>query len=250
MIGLKGKRVLITGGASGIGAEAARRFLREGAQVAVLDRDRVRCERIRAELPALSGVLRADVCDPAAVGSAFVQLDGLFGGIDVLINNAGISKRHAFVDITLEEWDEVLRVNLTGAFNVAQSAARRMLAAGGGVIINMASTNGMRGYPMYAAYNASKAGVIALTQTMALELAPHIRVIAVCPGYVITPMQRAEYSASMLAEVNEKIPMRRHAEPWEVAALFAFLASEEAAFISGHPVIIDGGEISGGLASR
>lgn len=250
MRGLGGKRVLITGGGGGIGAATAVRFLEEDAQVAVLDRDRARCERIRSELPALAGVLRADVCDPDGLDAAFVELDDLLGGIDVLINNAGISKRHAFLDITLQDWEQVIRVNLTGAFHVAQLGARRMLASGGGVIINMASTNGLRGYPQYAAYNASKAGVIALTQTMALELSPGIRVIAVCPGYVMTAMQRAEYSPSMLAKVNEKIPMHRHADASEVAGLFAFLASDEAKFITGHPIVIDGGEISGGLASR
>lgn len=250
MRGLNGKRALITGGASGIGAATAGRFLQEGARVVVLDRDPAGCERIQSEFPELSGALLADVVDPAALGAAFEECDDLLGGIDVLINNAGISKRRAFVDMSLQEWEEVIRVNLTGAFTVAQLAARRMLSGEGGVIINMASTNGLRGYPMYAAYNASKAGVIALTRTMALELAPHIRVAAVCPGYVMTPMQRAEYSPSRLAEVNEKIPVRRHADPSEVAALFAFLASEEAAFITGHPIIIDGGEISGGLASQ
>jgi meso-butanediol dehydrogenase/(S,S)-butanediol dehydrogenase/diacetyl reductase len=120
----------------------------------------------------------------------------------------------------------------------------------GGVILNTASTNGLMGYPFYADYNASKAGVIELTKSMALELAPKVRVNAVAPGYVLTPMQRAEYTDAMLAEVNDKIPLGRHALPEEVAALFAFLASDEAGFINGHVYTIDGGEIAGGLASR
>jgi NAD(P)-dependent dehydrogenase (short-subunit alcohol dehydrogenase family) len=194
----------------------------------------------------LAGV---DVADPGAVDAAFLELDHRLGGLDVLINNAGISRRRSFLEISLAEWEEVVRVNLTGAFCVAQHAARRMLKDGGGVIINMASTNGMRGYPMYAHYNASKAGVIALTQTMALELAPDIRVLAIAPGYVLTPMQRTEYSPEKLAALNDKVPLGRQAEPVEVAALFAFLASDEAGFISGHPFVIDGGEIAGGLAS-
>lgn len=250
MRGLQDKRALITGGASGIGRATALRFLEEGAQVAILDRDRAACDRIQKELPALAGVLLADVADPRAVDSAFTELDRLWGGLDILINNAGISIRHPFLDITPEEWRQVIDVNLNGVFFVARAAARRMLDASSGVIINMGSTNGLVGYPYYADYNASKAGVIELTRSMALELAPTVRVVAVCPGYVMTPMQKAEYTPEMLAELNRKIPMGRHAKPEEVAALFAFLASEEAAFITGHYFVIDGGELAGGLASR
>ena len=116
--------------------------------------------------------------------------------------------------------------------------------------IYTASTNGLTGYPLYADYNASKAGVIELSRSMALELAPKIRVNAVAPGYVLTPMQRAEYSDDMLKDVNRKIPLERHAEPAEVAALFAFLASDDAEFISGQVYTIDGAETAGGLAGR
>ena len=144
---------------------------------------------------------------------AFRELDGLLGGLDVAINNAGISIRHDFMDITPEEWRKVMSVDLDGVFYVAQQAARRMLAGAGGVILNMGSTSGMNGYPRYADYNAAKAGVIELTRTMALELAPTIRVIAVCPGYVWTAMQEAEYTPEMKAAVDAKIPLRRHATP-------------------------------------
>jgi len=106
------------------------------------------------------------------------------------------------------------------------------------------------GHPYYADYNAAKAGVHELTKTMALELAPKVRVVAVCPGYVLTPMQEAEYTPEMMDEVNGKIPLKRHARPEEIAGLFAFLASEDASYITGHEYIIDGGEITGGLASR
>ena len=250
MKGLANKRVVVTGGASGIGAAIVARFLEEGSRVAVIDRDASAGRTLAQKHPRLAGVIPADVSDAAAVAAAFRELDGLLGGVDVAINNAGISIRHDFVDITPDEWRKVVGVDLDGVFYVAQESARRMLAGDGGVIINMGSTSGMNGYPRYADYNAAKAGVIELTRTMALELAPTIRVIAVCPGYVWTPMQEAEYTPEMKAAVDAKIPLRRHATPQEIAALYAFLASDEAPYITGHPVIIDGGEIAGGLASR
>ena len=249
MRGLKDKRVLITGGAGGIGSATAARFLAEGARVAVLDCDGTALARLGRELPGLSGTVRSDVSDPQAVAHAFAELEHLFCGLDVLINNAGISVRQPFVDITPEQWRRVIDVNLSGLFYVAQQAAQRMLACGGGVILNMGSTNGLMGYPYYADYNASKAGVIELTRSMALELAPTIRVNAVCPGFILTPMQEAEYTAEMQRAFADRVPLRRLGRPEDVAGLFAFLASDDAAFITGQCFVIDGGEIAGGLAS-
>jgi meso-butanediol dehydrogenase / (S,S)-butanediol dehydrogenase / diacetyl reductase len=250
MRGLKGKRVLVTGGASGIGAATAARFLEEGSAVCVLDRDANGLQQIREKLVHLAGTVEADVSDLKQVQQAFDDAVRIMGGVDVLINNAGISIRHDFLKITQEEWDKVIAVNLTGVFYVAQTAARLMWERDGGIILQTASTNGIVGQPYYADYNATKAGVIELTKTMALELAPKVRVCAVAPGYVLTPMQRAEYTDAMLEEVNRKIPLRRHAKPEEIAALFAFLASDDAAYMTGHVYTIDGAEISGGLASR
>ena len=250
MRGLKDKRVLITGGASGIGAATAARFLEEGATVIVLDRDAKGRAQIQSQLPKLSGTVDADVSNLKQVQSAFAEAVRLMGGVDVLINNAGISIRHHFLEITSEEWDKTMAVNLTGVFYVAQTAARHMWERGSGVILQTASTNGVMGYPFYADYNATKAGVIELTKSMALELAPKVRVCAVAPGYVLTPMQRAEYTDEMLDAVNRKIPLGRHAQPEEIAALFAFLASDDAAFMTGQVYTIDGAETAGGLASR
>ena len=250
MRGLKGKRVLITGGASGIGAATAVRFLEEGSAVTVLDRDAQALAKAVKQMPALSGTVTADVARLDEVQSAFGESVRIMNGVDVVVNNAGISIRHSFLDITPEEWDRVMAVNLTGVFYVAQTAARHMWERGSGVILQTASTNGEMGYPYYADYNATKAGVIELTRSMALELAPRVRVCAVAPGYVLTPMQRAEYTDEMLEEVNSKIPLRRHAKPEEIAALFAYLASDDAAFMTGHVYTCDGGETAGGLASR
>jgi meso-butanediol dehydrogenase/(S,S)-butanediol dehydrogenase/diacetyl reductase len=250
MRGLEEKRVLITGGAGGIGSATAARFLQEGCRVSILDADAAALRRIESELSGLSAGIIADVSKPDDVARAFEELDGLWKGLDVLINNAGISIRHRFMDISWEEWREVMGVNLDGIFLVAQEAARRMLAGAGGVILNMGSTNALVGYHHYADYNASKAGVVELTRSMALELAPKVRVNAVCPGFILTPMQEAEYTSEMRLEYERKVPLGRLGRPEDVAALFAFLASEDATFITGQCFVIDGGEIAGGLASQ
>jgi NAD(P)-dependent dehydrogenase (short-subunit alcohol dehydrogenase family) len=233
MKGLEAKRVVVTGGTSGIGAATVQRFRDEGSQVAAIaDRD--------VEDPGLL----CDVADADEVARAFARVDEVLGGVDVLIANAGISVRKPFLEIEEADWRRVLDVNLTGVFHCAQQAARRMAAGDGGVILMTASTNGLTGHPFYADYNAAKAGVIQLARTMALELAPKVRVNSICPGYVLTPMQSAEYSDEMLAEVDAGIPLGRHASPEEVAALFAFLASDDGAYFTGATVTIDGGEIA------
>ena len=250
MRGLKGKRALITGGAQGIGAATAQRFIEEGVRVAILDTNADACQQFRASHPGIELILEADVSEPKGVAGAFAELDDVFGGLDILINNAGISIQHPFIEITVEEWKKVIDIDLNGVFIVAQQAARRMIEGEGGVIINMGSTNALRGYPWYADYNAAKAGVISLTETMALELAPKIRVVAVCPGYVKTPMQEAEYTPEMMRELEEAIPLARQASPEEIASLFAYLASDDAGFITGSHIVIDGGEIIGTIAGK
>ncbi len=233
MKGLAGKRVVVTGGTSGIGAATAQRFRDEGSDVIVL-----------ARRPG-PGVIQCDVSDHAQVTQAFARI----GRVDVLVNNAGVSYRGPALEITEDEWNEVVATNLSGAFWVAQAAGRLMLADGGGVILNTASTNALLGYRYYAHYNATKAGLVALTRSLALEWAPKVRVNAVCPGYVLTPMQEAEYTPEMLADLNRLIPLGRHGTPEELAGLFAYLASDEATYFTGAVIAIDGGETAGGLVS-
>src|SRR5690242_16122627 len=202
MRGLEGRRVVVTGGTSGIGEATSRRFVEEGARVVALALGEEEVATAATRIPDLAGALQVDVADPEQVAAAFERVDELLGGVDVLVANAGVSIRHPVLEITPEEWRHVLAVNLDGVFWCAQQAARRMVAGEGGAILMTASTNGLVGHPLYADYNASKAGVILLARTLALELAPRIRVNAICPGYVLTAMQKAEYTPEMLAAVD------------------------------------------------
>ena len=241
---LRGKRVVITGGASGIGLATAKRFLQEGSRVVIFDWNESALKKVLSENPQLEGT-KVDVGNRIEVQKAFQRVDEIMGGVDILISNAGISRRTPFLDIEYEEWREVIRVNLDGMFLCSKEAIKRMLPQRSGVILFTASTNGLEGHPLYASYNVSKAGVILLAKTLALEFAPWLRVNAVCPGYVLTPMQKAEYTPEMLREVNSNIPINRHATPEEIASLFAFLASEESSYITGATIVIDGGETAG-----
>jgi 3-oxoacyl-[acyl-carrier protein] reductase len=179
---------------------------------------------------------------------AFVErADAFLGGIDALANNAGTAWQEPFVDITAEHWDRILDVNLRGEFLVAQRVARAMIARGrGGAIVNMASTNAFEGERGYAHYDSSKGAIAMLTRTMAAELGPHaIRVNALCPGKIATPLQGEaedpEYTARF---VRDRIPLGRSGTPEEVAAAYAFLASDEASFVTGSLLVVDGGQLA------
>ena len=245
MRGLEGKGVLISGGSSGIGRAAARRFVEEGSRVFLGGLDAGEVTAVVDETGAAGG-LAGDVSLEADVAALVGSAEAALGRIDVLINNAGIATKHAFTEITPEAWDRTLAVNLRGMFLVAQAAARAMLARepGGGAIVNMASTNALGGEADFAHYNASKGGVLQLTRTMAVELGPRgIRVNCVCPGFIDTPLNERLATPGQMAEyARDRIPLRRTGRAEEVAAAYAFLASDEATFVHGAALVIDGGQ--------
>lgn len=243
MSDLQGRSVLITGGAGAIGRAIVGRFLAAGSRVIVLDRDEQALAALAGEVPGAVLYLHADVADPDQVDGAFLRIDEDGHPLDVVVNNAGISRRSHFLETTFDQWREVMRVNLDGAFLVAQRAARRMVDGRGGVIINMGSTNALVGYTRHGPYSAAKAGLVELTRCMALDLAPSVRVNAVCPGFVQTPL------LTYGPEIAARLPLGRLARPDEIAAMIVFLASDDAAFITGQCFIADGGELAGGLAS-
>jgi NAD(P)-dependent dehydrogenase (short-subunit alcohol dehydrogenase family) len=239
---LKDKRVVVTGGASGIGLATARRFVSESCKVVILDSNQEALNNAQAEQPGFTGCVCADVSNQDEVEAAFKEMDQIMGGIDILISNAGISVRKPFTKIDYDQWSKIMRVNLDGMFFCARAAIERMKTQQSGVILFTASTSGLAANPNYADYSASKAAVINLAKTIARECAPWLRINSVCPGYVMTPMQKAEYTDEMLDEVNSTIPMGRHGDPDELAAVFAFLASSEASYITGTTITADGGE--------
>ena len=252
MRGLRGKRVLISGGSSGIGLATAHRFLDEGSRVFLAGLDQREVDSALAGLRPggeVSG-LACDVSLEGDVARMVAAAHRALGGVDVLINNAGTARRDPFLAIAAGDWDRIVAVNLRGMFLVAQAVSRHMAERGGGVIINMSSTNGLAGEEDYAHYNASKGGVLLLTKTMAVELGNHgIRVNALCPGYIRTPLNEA-MSASAggtefeTAYARERIPLGRAGEAEEVAAAYAFLASDDASFIHGAALVIDGGQLA------
>ncbi len=252
MRGLDGKRVLVSGGSSGIGEAAARRFLEEGCRVFIGGLD---ATGVATTVHALSGLgevhgAAGDVSDTADAGALVGAAVQALGGLDVLANNAGTAWREPFLDITVDRWDRMLAVNLRGVFLVAQAVARVMVAQRtGGAIVNMSSTNGVAAEPDYAHYNASKAGVLLLTKTMAVELGQHgIRVNALCPGFIRTALNEriaADLDPGfMAAYARDHIPLGRTGLPAQVAAAYAFLASDEAAFVTGSELVVDGGQLA------
>ena len=242
---MAGKRAIVTGASSGIGEAVCRAFVREGARVVLVARRREPLERLAAELGEAAVSHPADVSDPEQVESMVGAAIGVLGGLDVVVNSAGVSNPAPLEDLTPERWREVIDINLSGSFYVCRWAGLAMRDAGGGVIVNVASESSLMGEPLYVAYCASKGGLLTLTKALAAELAPTVRVNAVCPGTVETPMLRRDFESlpdpeSARRATKRRIALGRFCTPDEVAAAVVFLAVE-ATFATGLGLNIDGG---------
>ncbi|MGH6953455.1 MAG: SDR family NAD(P)-dependent oxidoreductase, partial [Alphaproteobacteria bacterium] len=246
---LKDKVTVITGGARGIGVAYARRFVAEGSRVVIADVLDREGEAAAAELSRAGGAARYVHCDVTRKAQVDALMDSAvsaFGRLDVAIANAGVLDHGDFLDVTEESFDRVMAVNVKGAFLTGQAAARRMIACGrGGVIINIASTVAVLGEPSEGAYPTSKGAVNLLTRVMAVSLADHgIRVVAIGPGATRTPMMAGPLADPERRRIIEaRTPLRRPAEPEEMAGVAAFLASEDASYITGQTIYVDGGRL-------
>jgi len=241
---------LVTGGGRGIGRAVARRLAGEGAAVAVVDIDLEPAEQAAQAIEADGGqalALGADVSSRPQVEQILAAALDRFGRVDVLANVAGIGFAEPFLEIEDENWQRILAVNLTGVFLLSQVAARHMVAEKiEGRIVNIASTNGLVAEEELAHYNASKFGVVGLTMSMAIDLAPYnIRVNSVCLGLIKTRLTRPfRDDPEWQTKYSHRIPLRRFGEPEEVAAAVAYLASTDSGFITGHQLVIDGGQLT------
>jgi 3-oxoacyl-[acyl-carrier protein] reductase len=244
---LAGRAALVTGAQQGIGRAIALALAGAGADVGVnwLD-DRAAAERVSAEVEALGRravLVQGDVARAADAAAMVDAVAGRLGRLDVLVNNAGVYPRAPFLDLGEGEWDRVLDVNLKGSFLCAQAAARAMVRGGrGGAIVSL-SSSAIRGQPLGVHYSASKAGVIGMTRAMALALAPHrIRVNAVAPGLTDTAQPRYGHSEAELEAMAREIPLGRMARPDDVADVVVFLASDDARWVTGQTVHVNGGQ--------
>jgi 3-oxoacyl-[acyl-carrier protein] reductase len=250
MRGLKGKRVIVTGGANGIGKATVMRLAEEGAAIVLTDLTAEAAAATAAGIREHTGAsvypFAADVSQKADnLATVRFAVDKL-GGLDALVNNAGIYYEDPFEEITEARWDAIMNVDLRGTFLMTQAAIPALKAQGAGAIVNLASTNGLAGERNYAHYNAAKGGVVLLTKTLALELGPAgIRVNCVCPGYIVTESTEAMDSEEFVNDyIQHKIPLRRTGTPEEVASVIAFLLSDDASFVHGDAILIDGGQLA------
>jgi len=254
MDSLTGKRALITGGASGIGKATALLFAREGAAVAVVDLDVEGGRRVVSDVQREGGraiFVRADVTQSGDCQNAVQRTVSALGGLEILFNNAGIIRRATVTELSAEEWDRVMAVNVKSVFLMSRYAVPVMARAGGGVIINAASGWGLVGGPRAAAYCASKGAVVLLTKAMAIDHGPqNIRVNCICPGDTDTPMLREE--ARQLGQSEERFlqeaaerPLQRIGTPEDIAQAVLYLASDVSSYVTGTALVVDGGGLAG-----
>ncbi len=252
MYGLDGRVALVTGGGGGIGRAIALRLAREGCPVGVLDRDGAAAEATAAAARAAgvpAAAHAADVADPAAVAQAVAALEAANGPTAILVNNAGILRTAPFLEMAAQDWRDTFAVNLDGTMHLCRAVLPGMVARRGGNVVNMASWAGKKGLPNHTAYSASKFAVMGLTQSLAGEMAAHgIRVNAVCPGIITETAMRdaaeAMNRAQGLPDVHTRtrtVPLQRPGVPEEVAGVVAFLASDEARYMTGQGINITGG---------
>jgi 3-oxoacyl-[acyl-carrier protein] reductase len=247
---LQNKSALVTGAGSGIGKAIALAFAAEGADVMCADRNGETAAATAAEINAATGgrgaATRADVGIPADCEAQVAATVDAFGRIDILVNNAGVAFHRLFLDTSLEDWERLLRVNLTGQFLTAQSAARRMVAQGSGRIVNMGSISGQRGGTGRAAYGTAKAGLMQLTRVMAVELAPlGVVVNAIAPGPVRTPI--TNHGPEQTKAYLDRIPAGDYGRAEHIASAAVFLASDDCRFVHGETLNVDGGFGAAGL---
>lgn len=247
---LQGRKAIVTGGSSGIGKATAIRLGREGASVCVnyfSDHEQGDAEAVVAEARTAGApnaiAVQGDVGAEADAAALVATAREAFGGVDLLVNNAGIEKQFALLELELAEWERVLRTNLTGSFLCLREAAKAMADAGGGAIVNMSSVHEFIPWPGFAHYCASKGGLKLLMETAARELAPKgIRVLNVAPGAIVTPINRFVLDDPEAKHaVESEIPLGRMGQPDEIAATVAWAASGEASYLTGTTIVVDGG---------
>lgn len=236
---LKGRRIVVTGAGSGIGAAIAQLFIAEGAQVAAIDRNE---DGIKAWFRPGTGVaLKADISDEASVNDAVRQAAEALGGIDGLVNAAGVANTDLLRDVSVADWKRIIDINLTGSFLMCRACLPWLEKVQDSTIVNFSSGQGLQPFVRRGAYAASKAGVISLSKTLAMEWAP-IRVNTICPGAVDTPMVRSGYTAEALqTQVGARYALGRVAEPVEIARAALYLTGSESSFVTGIALAVDGG---------